>query len=47
MFNKKICLNSKCIKSNRNYNLENNFFEFFQVLYPMNKQAYKLELSGQ
>ena len=41
---KKIWLNSKYIKTKRNCNFEANYFEQFQVLYLVEKQAYKLEL---
>ena len=41
---KKIWLNSKYIKTKRNQKLEAKFFRPFQVLYPVEKQAYKLEL---
>ena len=41
---KKIWLNSKYIKTNRNHKLEAKFFRLFQMLYPIGKQAYKLEL---
>ncbi len=41
----KVWLNSKYIKTkNRNCKLEVKFFESFRVLYPVGKQAYKLEL---
>ena len=40
----KVWLNSKYIKTKWNRNLEANFFELFRVLYPVGKQAYKLEL---
>ena len=42
---KKIWLNSKCIKTKRNRKLEVKFFGLFQVLHPVKKQVYKLELS--
>ena len=41
----KIWLNSKYIKTKWNRMLEAKFFGLFQVLYPVGKQAYKLELS--
>ena len=40
----KIWLNSKYIKTKHNQKLEAKFFELFQVLHPVGKQAYKLEL---
>ena len=39
-----IWLNSKYIKTKQNRKLEVKFFGFFQVLYPVSKQAYKLVL---
>ena len=42
---KKVWLNSKFIKTKRNRKLEKKFFGPFQVLYPVGKQTYKLELS--
>ena len=41
----KIWLNSKYIKTKKNKKLVNKFFKLFQVLYIIEKQAYKLELS--
>ena len=38
---KKVWLNSKYIKTQRNKQLESKFFEPFQVLYVIKKQAYK------
>ena len=40
----KIWLNSKYIKTKRNWKFESKFFDLFQVLYLVGKQAYKLEL---
>ena len=40
----KVWLNSKYIKTKRNRKLVAKFFRLFQVLYPVGKQAYKLEL---
>ena len=41
----KVWLNSKYIKTKRNRKLKFKFFAPFQVLYPLGKQAYKLELA--
>ena len=41
----KIWLNSKYIKTKQNRKLEAKFFRPFRVLHPVDKQAYKLELS--
>ena len=41
----KVWLNSKYIKTKQNRKLETKFFGPFRVLYPVRKQAYKLELS--
>ena len=40
----KVWLNSKYIKTKCNRKLEAKFFRLFQVLHPVEKQAYKLEL---
>ena len=40
----KVWLNSKYIKTKRNWKLEAKFFRPFRVFYPVGKQAYKLEL---
>ena len=40
----KVWLNSKYIKTKQNQKLETKFFGLFQVLHPVGKQAYKLEL---
>ena len=41
----KVWLNSKYIKTKRNWKLKAKFFGPFQVLHPVEKQVYKLELS--
>ena len=41
----KIGLNSKYIKTKQNRKLEAKFFGPFRVIYPVEKQTYKLELS--
>ena len=41
----KIWLNSKHLKTKWNCKLEAKFLGFFQVLYPVGKQAYKLKLA--
>ena len=40
----KVWLNSKYIKTKKNQKLKTKFFRLFQVLHPVGKQAYKLEL---
>ena len=40
----KIWLNSKYLKTKRNWKLETKFFRPFRVLYLLGKQTYKLEL---
>ena len=40
----KVWLKSKYIKTKQNQKLEVKFFGLFQVLYPIRKQVYKLEL---
>ena len=40
----KVWFNSKYIKIKRNCKLKTKFFEPFRVFYPIEKQAYKLEL---
>lgn len=40
----KVWLNNKYIKTKQNRKLEFKFFEPFQILHPVGKQAYKLEL---
>ena len=42
---KKVWLNSKYIKTKQKRKLEAKFFELFQVLHAIKKQAYKLKLS--
>ena len=41
----KVELNSKYIKIKWNHKLKAKFFGLFRILYPIKKQAYKLELS--
>lgn len=41
---KKIWLNSKYIRTKQNRKLKVKFFRLFRILYPIGKQAYKLEL---
>ena len=41
---RKVWLNSKYIKTKRNWKLEAKFFRSFRVLYPVGKQVYKLKL---
>ena len=41
---KKVWLNCKYFKTKHNRKLEVKFFKLFQVLYPIKKQVYKLEL---
>ena len=43
----KVWLNNKYIKTNQNQKLEAKFFELFQELHSVDKQAYKLKLSKQ
>ena len=43
----KVWLNSKYIKTKRNWKLKVKFFRLFQVLHPIGSQAYKLELPKQ
>ena len=45
IFNKKVWLNNKFIKTKQNRKLEAKFFGPFQVFHPVKKQAYKLELA--
>ena len=40
----KVCLNSKYLKTKQNQKLKFKFFNLFQVLYLVGKQAYKLKL---
>ena len=40
----KIWLNSKYIKTKRNQKFEAKFFRLFRILYPVGKQAYKIQL---
>ena len=40
----KVWLSSKYLKTKRNRKLEAKFLGFFQVLHPVGKQVYKLEL---
>lgn len=40
----KVWLKSKYIKTKQNRKFEAKFFRFFQVLYPVRKQVYNLEL---
>ena len=44
VFYEKIWLNSKYIKIKYNQKLKVKFFRFFQVLYSVDSQVYKLEL---
>ena len=43
--NNKIWLNSQYIKTKQNRKLKAKFFKPFQIIHPVEKQAYKLELS--
>ena len=40
----KVWLNSKYIKTKQNQKLKAKFFRLFQILHPISKQVYKLEL---
>ena len=42
--NDKVWLNSKYIKTKENRKLEAKFFKLFQMLYPVDKQNYKLKI---
>ena len=41
---KKVWLNSKYIKTKYNWKLKKKFFMLFQMLHPVRKQVYKLEI---
>ena len=43
--NNKVWLNSKYIKTNENRKLKAKLFRLFGILHPIEKQAYKIELS--